>query len=281
MRLAALVAVAASLAPAASAAAVPVHVATSLTPSWLFFADAVTANVDVTYDPRIVSGDSVRIETALAPWEQIGSVHVSTTETATSGHRAWRFVVACLSIDCLTRGTAVQRFHLPAVRVEATTRSGTPIAARRSWPTLRIAGRFRPATTSGLRPVFKLDTALPAATYGTDPSVLSLTLVAIGALLGTIGVAVLALAAFRWRSSRRVPPVIPPLARALALLREAQGRDPDDRRRAAGLVARTLPADADGLTSRATKIAWSPSQPAADELAELAQDLESRVERSE
>ena len=275
---AALTAAAALGLPAATAAASPIQTSTSLTPRWLFFADFVTAHVEVTFDPKVVAADSVRVETAVAPWESIGPTSVSTSRTRSSVHRSWRFVVACLSIDCLPRGTAVQRFHLPPVRIVGRTRGGSVISLRRAWPMLRIAGRFAPATTTGLRPVFRLDTALPPLTYRTDPSTLALVLTILGALLAAAGVAAGGAEAFRWRAARRAPVQIPPLAVAVELLREAQRRSPDDRRRAASLVARTLPSETDGgLGSHAAQLAWSPAEPAAEELEELAQDLESRL----
>jgi hypothetical protein len=69
----------------------------------------------------------------------------------------------------------------------------------------------------------------------------------------------------------------PPLVQALALVREAQRRDVEDRRRAAGLLARTLENRQD-LSGTASEVAWSATQPSPDELEDLARAVESDLE---
>jgi hypothetical protein len=140
-----------------------------------------------------------------------------------------------------------------------------------------VAGRFSPAATVGLRPVFRLDTTLPAPRYRADPSALALGLDAAGAALVLLGLAAGAVELARWRARRRTVEVTPPLVRALTLLREAARRDADDRRRAASLVARTLPAQTDGLASTAAALAWSPGEPAPGELEDLARAVEKEL----
>ena len=60
-------------------------------------------------------------------------------------------------------------------------------------------------------------------------------------------------------------------------MRQAQRRDVEDRRRAAGLLARSLPAEGTRLSGAASRLAWSKPQPTPDGLEELAQTVESEL----
>lgn len=282
MRRALVAAIAALLMGAGPAAAArSLTISTSVSPHWLYFGDTVTARVDVRFDARRVVARSITVEPSLAPWEQTAPARTSTTTAGSIGHQTWTFTVACISIDCLTRGTAVQRFHLPPVSVTAQDRSGANIAARSSWPVLRIAGRFAPAHTAGLRPVFQLNTQVPAATYRANPNSVALVVGVIGGLFVVLALALGAVAAARWRAARRLAvDAPPPLVRALALVRESQHRDVDDRRRAASLLARTLSAESNGLRLTAVELAWSPSDPTPVRLEELVQAVETKLKES-
>jgi len=279
-RLALVGALAAALAvPGHAVAASPLRVTTTVTPRWLYFADAVVARVDVRFDPRLVDPGSIRIEPSFAPWEEIAPSRTSTTAGGSVGHRTSWFTVACISIDCLPRGTAPQRFHLPKATVTAQGRDGAQLAIRRAWLPLKVAGRFAPAHTVGLRPVFQLDTTLPAATYRADPGSLALGLDIVGAVLIALALGLGAVELSRRLAARRgAADTTPPLVRALTLLRQAQERDVDDRRRAASLLARTLSRQGNGLRSVAAEVAWSPAEPTPVRLEELAQTVEEHTE---
>jgi hypothetical protein len=271
---------AAVLVLASGAGAAPAHVSTALTPRWLFFADHVTAHVDVVFDERRLDPASVRLETSFAPWEQIDRMRVTMTTSGAIEHRSWSFTLACLSIDCVPRSTLAQRFRVPAVKVTARSRNGADVVIKHSWPTLKVAGRFTPTTTPGLRPVFRVNAAPPALTYRSDPGGLALGLLVGGAVLLGAALLIAGIEARRWALRRRTVVEPPPLVRALSLLREAQQRDPEDRRRAASLVARTLPRTGNGLASTAARVAWSPESPAPERLEGLAQAVEAELEES-
>jgi hypothetical protein len=271
---------AALVAAGPAAAAAPVSVATSVSPRWLYFADTITARVDVVFDPRRVDAGSIRLQPSFASWDQIAPERSSSSVDASVGRRSWSFRLACLSLECLTRGRGIQGFRIRPVLVTARTRGGADVVVRRGWPVLYVTGRFNPAATSGLRPVFRLSTVVPAATYRTSPSGLALALDLVGALVLALALGFGALEFVRWRASRRTVAAVPPLVRALALVRQAKARDADDRRRAASLLARTLPSGRDGLTSTAAEVAWSPAEPDPGQLEELAQAVEQQVEES-
>jgi hypothetical protein len=118
---------------------------------------------------------------------------------------------------------------------------------------------------------------VPPPTYRIDPGALALALDIGGALL------LAAALGFIWFeiASRRQPrrrDDAPVLARALALVRDAQTRAVEDRRRAVGLLARALPGDAERLSSDASRIAWSMPEPTPARLEELARDVEHGLE---
>jgi hypothetical protein len=274
----AVVVVAALALGASASAAAPARVSTSLAPRWLYFGDHVTAHVDVLFDERQLDPASVRLETSFAPWEQIDRARVSTMKNGTTEHRSWTFTLACLSIDCVPRGTAVQRFHVPAVTVMAQTLGGGSVAIHKAWSTLRVAGRFSPTTTPGLRPVFRVNAAPPAPRYRVDPGGLTIALLAIGTLLVGAALVVVGVETRRWLAGRKTTVAPAPLVRALTLLREAKQREPEDRRRAASFVARTLPRTGNGLASQAAEVAWSPDDPAPDRLEGLARAVEAELE---
>jgi hypothetical protein len=83
----------------------------------------------------------------------------------------------------------------------------------------------------------------------------------------------------RLAAARRPAPQRSPLARALALVRQAQKREVDDRRRAAGLLARTL-AGRHGLSGTASQVAWSMEHPSPKSLEELVREVEAELKES-
>jgi hypothetical protein len=159
------------------------------------------------------------------------------------------------------------------------TRPGSTFSVRRRWPILKLAGRFNPAQTVGLRPVFRLNSAAPAATYRIDPARLALALGLAGALILVAGLSFGVFEVARWRVRSRGVEAVPPLIRAVELVREAKHRNPEDRRRAASLLSRTVPGGSSGLASTAAEVAWSPDEPAPERLEELAQAAETQLEK--
>ena len=173
----------------------------------------------------------------------------------------------------------VQDFSLPALRVTAATRNGTTQRVTMRWPALRISGRFTPPPNSNVTPLFDVTTDVPAPTYRVDPSVLALGLDVGGGLLLAIAAGCAGYAVHRHRVAHRGTSATgTPLARALALVRDSRGRSVEDRRRAAGLLARTLPPQGGRLASTASRVAWSVAEPTPDALEQLLQTVETETE---
>jgi hypothetical protein len=267
-------------APAPASGSNPLTVALSSSPDWFYFADTVTVRVDVAYSRDQVDSRSVRLVTAFGPWQQLGPVRSSVSASGIAGHRTWWYNLACLSSACVPASTVVQPFNLPRVTVAARKLDGSRLVVHRAWPVLHMAGRIKPTTELEIVvPQFAVQTTVPPATYRIAVSPLALALDVIGAALFAIALAAGLREFFRWRASRNTSvDDQPPLLRTLALVRQAESRDPGDRRLAVGLLARTLPDQAGGLTSAASEVAWSVADPSSDRLNELVRTVEAQLE---
>jgi hypothetical protein len=163
--------------------------------------------------------------------------------------------------------------HFTSATVTARTRGGQPLTARGEWPEFSVAARIPPATARNTP--FERQTAAPAATYRVNPSSLALALDVFAGLLVVVGIALVAPEiSGRSRARRPVGDNRSPLARALAYVREAQGRRTEDRRRAVGLLARTLRREGNGLDAVASSVAWSANEPSPARMEELARAIE-------
>ena len=272
-------AVTAALAFAAPAlAAPPLRVETSISPTHPSFADAVTARVDVIVDRDKVKPGSVRVVGSFGSWRQEGDTQTTTASSGSIAIDSWRFTLTCLDPACLP-GSEPRVVHLPSAAVTASSRDGVPLTAKGEWPEFKVSARIPPASAPNTP--FELDTALPATTYRVSPTSSALALDAFAALLAVLGIALVVPEIARQRARKPAGDDRSPLARALAYVREAQNRRTDDRRRAVGLLARTLGREGDGLDAVASRVAWSANEPSAARLEELAREVEdSRKERA-
>ena len=256
----------------------PVIVKTSVSPGFIYFADVVTARVDVLFDPARVSSGSIRVNPSFGQWQELGPARTSSTGDGTLVRRTWTFTIACLTIACLPKGTDVQSFSLPPLTVDARAAGGAALALHQRWPTLNVAGRFLPPANGNVSPQLRLQTGAPGPTYRLSPGPLALVLDLVGALVIGSGLVLAAWEIALRRAARREVDLRSPLARALALVRQAQRRDVDDRRRAAGLLARTLPDEGIDLSGAASEGAWSATQPSPGSLEALLTAVEAELE---
>jgi len=268
---------AASVSNATAATPLPIKVTTSVTPGWIYFADRLTARVDVLVDTSRVDPNSVVVDAPLGAWEQASGPTASTTIAGGLAHRTETFTLRCITFACLPHGTVVQPFHLPPVAVTVKTTAGASLTVRRPWPAIDVAGRFLPPTTGAVRPELGLETGAPGLTFRVDPSTLTLALFALAGLLVAASLALGTVELKRFVAVRgQSLDDRPPLVRALALVRQAQGRGVDDRRRAVALLARVLPRP-ERESAAAAEIAWSRPEPSSDQLGELAKTIESKI----
>jgi hypothetical protein len=253
----------------------PLIVHTSVSPAWAYFGDTMTVRLDVLFNPKVVDPSSVQPSPTFANWQQLSATRFAQSEDGTLVHRTWWYSLDCLTFICLPRGPIVQSYKLPAFPIKAKEADGHTLVITQAWPTLRVSARYLPPKLPSARPVFSLQTQVPAASYRVEPSLLA-TLFDVGG--GILLVAAAAAAGYsllrRFEASRRRRREQAPIERALALVRDAKGRDPDDRRRAVGLLARTLSPSSRSVPS-ASKLAWSADEPSPTGLEELAETVES------
>jgi hypothetical protein len=257
----------------------PIVVKASISPGFVYFADVVTARVDVFFDPADIVPSSVRVNPSFGSWGTLGSVRASSANSATLDRRTWSFTLTCVIVACLPRGTDVQSFLLPPLTVSARTVHGSARDVHRGWPPVQVAGRFLPPANGNVRPQLRLQTAPPRASYRVDPTWLAFVLDIGGVLvIGSALVLLVREIALRWAAALNEIDDRSPLSRALILVRQAQRRDIEDRRRAAGLLARTLPRGSPALSDAASELAWSATQPSPGSLEVLARAVEADMD---
>lgn len=245
--------------------ALTVH--TSFDPPAAQFGDRVVAHVVVLADRSALDTSKLQITDDIAPLTPLGATHVTRTTRGRLFAVSYELPAVCLTDSCIApTGAKVLRF--PAVRAEAPRRGGGTVRATSAWPRLAIGTRVDAADLKPARPPFRADTALPAVTYRIAPHTLTLVLDVVAALLAAAG-ALLAVRQAVGVRRRRSPDTRSQLERALALVRDAESRDPEDRRRAVGLLARVLRRRDDGLARTAGDLAWAEAEPAPSELAAL------------
>ena len=181
----------------------------------------------------------------------------------------------CLDEQCLAKSGSM-RLRLPAVRADAPRRGGGVQHATAAWPLLELRSRVDAADLAASPLPFRGDTNAPAVTYRVAPGTLALLLDVLASLLVVAGVALAAWQVAARVRRRRALDTRTELERALALVRAAQTRPPRDRRLAVGLLARLLRPRDPGLAGAAGDLAWSRPEPAADAVAELADEVEQR-----
>ena len=259
-------------------ASAPLVVTTSVSPRFLYFADMVSARVTVVADPRQVDPGSIRLAAAFGAWDQLAQTETTSTSAGPFMRRSWTFALACVQQECLP-GSRPLAVHLTSVTVTAQRLDNSGVVSlRRAWPALSIAPRFGRAPR-GATPQFALDLGLPSATYRLDPTSLADLLDAAALVLAAVALWIIVREVLKRRPARAHE--LPPLVRALALVRQAKERTVDDRRRAAGLLARTLARDhEDPLSDAASQVAWSAGEPAPTRLEDLARSVEASQEEA-
>ena len=250
-------------------------VKTSLEPHPAFYGDVLTAEIDVVIDPAAVSAKSVHVVPSFSPYVQTGPPAVSDTTVGKQETLHYRYSIQCVSDACLpvNKPLAVK---LPAITVTA--KAGTEqLSATAAWPTTFIASRLQAKDVATTH--FRWAKTVPPPTYAVSPGTLADGLTAAAGLLAVGALALIGFELVRLvERRRRTPSSSSHRSRAaLAYTRDAARRpDPADRRKALGLLAKTL--DGEGvaaLAGTAGDIAWSEEPPTPDRAIELADEVES------
>ncbi len=270
-------ALAATAAPAATVG--PLTIETRLTPRYVFFGDTITARLDVLFDPRVVDASSVEASPSFGLWQEIGAPQETSSASATLVRETWQFEISCLTYGCVPKQPSVQTFKLPRFTVTARSRTGATTTADVTWPSAQVSARYYPPEVGNVRPALRPETQIPAATYSIAPGLLAWLLDAAGGVLIAGAVAAAALLGYRrWASGRAAAAERSAVEHALLLVRQAQAREPDDRRRAVDLLARTLGSQPSPHVRTAAEVAWSKPEPSPERLERLADSVGAELE---
>ena len=265
--------------------AAPVHglqpaaaltVRTSFDPPAAQFGDRLVARVVVLADRRALDTSRLRVTEDVAPLAQLGSARVTRTTRGRLLVVSYDLPAVCVTEDCLA-ATGPKRLQLPPARAEAPRRGGGVARVETAWPVLELRGRVTAADLAPSSPPLRQDTSAPAVSYRIAPATFSLLLDVVSAVLAAAGVALAAWQAALLARRRRTSDARSEIERALALVREAASRPPEDRRRAVGLLARLLRRRNELLAGDAGDLAWSEPKPTPEELAALAERVAREV----
>jgi hypothetical protein len=252
------------------------------------FGEAVTADLDVVLNTKLVEPDGMRAAVRFAPYE-ILSEERSTTDRGSATRVRYRYVLQCATLACTLAPTKRQRQIAfdPAV-LSYVSRDGRKRRTSVRWPRVVLVTRVtdegsRPQTASEARqlpidPLVRLPLSVESAppTYRVRPGTLAIVLFGLAGI-ALVGAALLArplLAALRRKEAPEVP--LSPLEQAVAAVETAGQRGPGsaDHREALALLARQLRRD--GLTelvNASRKLAWSEHAPTAAASRELTSDV--------
>jgi len=250
----------------------PVTVRTAFDREAVEFGDVVTATVTVLLDRGAVGSPDIRLRENLAPLTQLGRTRVTRTTRGRLLTVSYTARASCLDQRCVGRRSAT-RVVLPRAVVEAPGRK----ANTASWPVLEVRTRVSPADVARPHPPLRTDVTPASVSYRVDPSRLAFVLEAAALVLALAGVFLAGATAAALLRRRRHARRLSELERALALVREAEGRPPPDRRRAVGFLARLLGTRDPDLAGAADDLAWSAPAPTPDALSQLATQVEREV----
>lgn len=239
-----------------------INATTELTPRSLLFGDTLEARLSVAVDRGRIDPETVDVRTSFKPFEVIGDVDKRRRDVGNQTELTYTYTLRCDEFLCLPRGGRIPFRFAPArigpLRVE--------------WPSIEVATRVNESELNAFR-YRALLTPLPVPTYRIGPTALAAT-----TFLGA-GLLLLVAAFFGFRIGRRAwarrsPELdLPPVERALVLLRWT--RDGEDRRRALELLAEALDDEPSPQLARAArKLAWSDEPPSAEQADELARRIE-------
>jgi len=274
----ALAALALMVAPtSAGAASGIVRAQATLPPGPYLFGEQITADVDVLVNTKLVDPQTVRVETRFFPYRPLAAPRRTETVDGSVADVRFRYVLACVSLECLTGSKLERKVQFTPTRIRYRDRRQHVWRRTVNWREISRVGndQIRPATASQARfalpsePLLQLPASVvaPSPSYRLSPLLLALVLagLAAGVLVATFFVArpVLALAR-RGRGS--AAPELSPLEQAIAAVEEAARRQTGgaEHREALALLARELRrAHLLDLVHSTRKLAWSEQAPSA------------------
>jgi hypothetical protein len=232
--------------PAAHAA--DPHVTTSISPRPALFGDVIHAVITVRGDARAA------IQNGFSPFQVLREAS-NTTRTQDIVVTRWDFDLQCLEARCAP-GPGSREVAITASRI----RVGSHTLEARFQP-IRIDPRATQAQVADPERSFRHPIDPPAPSFRFAPATIRRILAGAAVLLVLIALALIVPLA-RPRRRPADPERVDSLADALALVAAARSRSPSDRRRALGLLARTLRMRGAAEEGQAAAdLAWSEPDP--------------------
>jgi hypothetical protein len=257
----------------------PLSVRASFDQRRIDFADRLLARVVVRLDRRRVDASRLKVRQSLFPFTVAGPSRTTRTTRGRVLVVTTETPFTCVQETCLTdRPKNTRVFRFAPVRVSAADRGGRELTVKAAWPEISMQRRVSEDEARTRPPPFRAYLAPPPPNYRISPSLLALLLEIAAAVLAAAGVVVagLSFAAVRHARGPRQKQ-LDELERAIAYAREARARPPEDRRKAAGLLARLLGMRHEPLAGSAERLAWSRPAPTPDALGELVTTTEQEV----
>jgi hypothetical protein len=261
----------------------PVLATASVNPSVVFFADPLTARIDIAIDRDKVSPGRVRIATDFRPFDRLAQ-HRRRRDVGRITYIRETYTLRCLSRDCVQILPAVfaaakgaqapQRrpttFRLSRIFVKGRS-SVQPLLLQ--WPTVESVTRVNQAEAQLQTFFYHADLKPPARSYALSTGGLLWLLLLVFLALFAVPATLVVRRIRAYRRARGPAPreELPPLERALRLL-EWANRQPagENRRRALELVAlELLRGGRHDLGGEARELAWSPPPPPPEEAGKL------------
>jgi hypothetical protein len=261
-----------------------IGLAVLLDPASPHFGDRVTASVEILVDPRQVDPDSVRLVTDFAPYRAAAPPRASRREAHGLVTIRHRFLLLCLRDPCRPPVGGVRTFRFSPARLSFRRVNGSSGVFTRRWYPLTVASRL--SRDLALRGDWQARVfPLPAVGYRFDPAGLSAALFTAAALLAVAGAMLIGRAygpLVRAELRRRGLARLRATEREVALLRDAVARgDATGQRRALdGLAVALGENGGHDLALGARRLAWSRSDPSAQDSLALAEDVERRYLRA-
>ena len=254
------------LVPGAAASPAPLRASAAPVPARISFGDVIHARIVVDLETRRVDAGSLHVAAAFTPFTASGAPSVRRSNSGGRTVVTYEYVLSCLTDGCVPRRDG---FVFPSANVSAVV-DGTRRAVGVRWPRFVVTSRSSEKDAARSTPPFRSDTSLPPIGTAISASLLVGLFAAVAAVLGLAALAALRIACRRPRPAR---PSLPPLERAIALVREtAREGDEGRRRRALESLARTLQEHGEVALGRETRtLAWSAEPPARKPMDDLAE----------
>lgn len=249
-----------------------IAVATHVEPAMSLFADAVTMRADVLVDSTVLDPSSARVDARFTPFRVLSQSRRESRLGDNSSRIEFEYRIQCVSSECLTAGaprdhaggTHATAVALRPARVTVDRRDAGQVSQALTWPPLKFQPRLTQRDLE-LGRSFRGDFPVVEPSLSIDPDLAGGLLVAAASAFALLGAGLLVIAVRRRPVHRalRFPAHMSPLARAVALVRDASasGDLPGERRALQRLASELDRSGEAELSAAATRIAWSEGAP--------------------